>query len=395
MTLKENKLGSQRVQSLDVLKGIILLLMALDHTRDYFHESAFIFLPLDPDQTNWPTYLTRWVTHFCAPTFSLLAGISAFFVSRRKSNRELSLFLFKRGLWLIIIEQTLLQFAWNFNPKMNWVDLGVISSLGISMISLGILVHARQGFILAFSLALILGHNLLDFLDSSEGIWWAILHKQSIHQINDYYNFSIGYPLIPWIGVMSLGYWMGSYFYHSNYEPNRRKKTLRLLGLASIGLFLLLRVLNIYGNPTGWISYDELSKTMMSFFDVNKYPPSLDYLLITLGPALLFMAYSEKAKGRLIEFIKLIGRVPFFYYILHLYLIHLLALLAAEITWDGWQTMIIEAWVTDSPELKGFGFSLGTTYLIWGLIIALLYPLCKAFDRYKQSHKEKQWLSYF
>ena len=391
----ENKLGNQRVQSLDVLKGIILLLMALDHTRDYFHESAFIFFPLDPEQTNWPTYLTRWITHFCAPTFSLLAGISAFFVSKKKSNGELSVFLFKRGLWLIIIEQTLLQFAWNFNPKMNWVDLGVISSLGISMIFLGILVHARQGFILVFSLALIFGHNLLDFMDSSEGVLWAIIHKQSIHKINDYYIFSIGYPLIPWIGVMSLGYWMGSYFYHSTYEPDRRKNTLSQLGLASIGLFLLLRIFNIYGNPTDWMSYDEMSKTMMSFFDVNKYPPSLDYLLITLGPALLFMAYSEKAKGRVIEFIKLFGRVPFFYYILHLYLIHLLALLAAEITWDGWQTMIIEAWVSDSPELEGYGFSLGTTYLIWGLIITLLYPMCKAFDRYKQSHKEKEWLSYF
>lgn len=388
------QLTSQRVHSLDLLKGIILLLMALDHTRDYFHASAFLFDPLNPEQTTWATYLTRWITHFCAPAFSFLAGVSAFFVARKKSGSELSMFLFKRGLWLVFIQQTIIQFAWYFSPKMNWIELDVIASLGISMMVLALLVHTSRAFILGLSLLMIFGHNMLDFLDTNESVWWAILHKWTVTPMNDYFTFAVYYPLIPWIGVMALGYWMGHHFYAKTYAPLLRKKNLNYLGLGAILLFFILRGFNLYGNPTAWEARDNISHSLMALFDVNKYPPSLSYLLITLGPALLFMANSEKLKGKLVDFIMVFGRVPFFYYILHLYAIHLGAMIAAEITWNGWETMILDEWVTDSAALDGYGFSLGVVYLIWILIIAIIYPLCKAFDRYKQSHKEKTWLSY-
>lgn len=390
----ENKLSANRVQSLDLLKGIILLLMALDHTRDFFHSSAFLFNPLDPQQSNWPLYLTRWITHFCAPAFSLLASVSAFFVGGKKSATELSVFLFKRGLWLVFIQQTLIQFAWYFSPHFNWIELDVIASLGVSMIVLGLLVHTPRSFILAFSLLLIFGHNLLDSLDTSESVWWGILHKWTVVPINSYFTFGVYYPLIPWVGVMALGYWLGGQFYTKSFDPQKRKKALTYLGVGAIGLFIVLRGFNLYGNPTEWIASDYLSQSLMAMLDVSKYPPSLAYLLATLGPAFLFMAYSEQAKGKVVELIMMFGRVPFLYYIVHLFIIHGLAMLATEFTWTGWEVMVLSEWVTDTAALDGYGFSLGVVYLIWAMVVALMYPICKAFDRYKQAHKEKSWLSY-
>lgn len=388
-----NNLATQRVQSLDLLKGIILVVMALDHTRDYFHESAFLFNPLDPQETDWPLYLTRWVTHFCAPAFSFLAGISAFFVSRRRSPLELSKFLIKRGLWLIFIQITVINFAWYFDPTFHWIELDVIASLGVSMIVLSILVHTPKSFILVFSCLLIFGHNLFDNFHFNGSPWWAILHEEGSYPIFGNFTFIIWYPLIPWIGVMSLGYWMGS-FYDKSYEPIKRKKTFISLGLMSIALFIVLRGFNIYGNPTPWVDFGSISKNLMSLLDNNKYPPSLSFLLMTLGPVFLFLAYSENAKGKLVRFFMTFGRVPFFFYILHLYAIHILAMIASDLTWTGWEAMVLKEWVTDVDALVGYGFSLGAVYLIWALIIMFLYPISKKFDQYKMSHKEKEWLSY-
>jgi uncharacterized membrane protein len=388
----QNKL-TQRVQSLDLAKGIILVLMALDHTRDYFHADAFMFNPLDAQLTNWSIFTTRWITNFCAPAFSFLAGISAFFVGRRRSPLELSKFLFKRGLWLIFIQITIINFAWFFDPTLPAIELDVIASLGVSMIILSFLVHTPNYFILAFSCLLIFGHNFIDAVHFDGSVWWSILHEQASFPINNTYTFYVWYPLVPWVGVMSLGFWMGK-LYDKTYDPSRRKKELIWLGFSAIALFIILRGLNIYGNPTPWVDLDSISKNLMSILNVHKYPPSLSYLLITLGPTFLFLAYSEKLKGSVVRFFMTFGRVPFFFYILHLYAIHLLAMLASEVTWTGWQTMLLTGWVTDVDALKGYGFSLGVVYFIWALIIIILYPICKKFDRYKMNHKEKEWLSY-
>ena len=388
----QNKL-TQRVQSLDLAKGIILVLMALDHTRDYFHAEAFIFNPLDPDATTWPIFATRWITHLCAPAFSFLAGVSAFFVSRRRSPFELSKFLIKRGLWLLFIQLTVINFAWYFDPEFYRIELDVIGSLGISMIFLAFIVHTPPKFILVLSCLLIFGHNFLDNVHFDGSPWWAVLHESVTFQLNGAYSFAIWYPLIPWVGVMSLGFWFGK-FYDKSYDPARRKKEFLLIGLVAIVLFILFRGLNIYGNPTPWVDFDSVSKNLMSLLDANKYPPSLSFLLMTLGPTFLFLAYSENLKGKLVDFFMTLGRVPFFFYIIHLYVIHLLAMLASELTWTGWNTMILKEWVTDVDALVGYGFSLWAVYLIWTFIIILLYPFCKKFDRYKMNHKEKEWLSY-
>ncbi len=386
-----NKLH-QRVHSLDFLKGLVLVLMALDHTRDFFHADVFVFGPLDPQSTTWPIYITRWITNFCAPAFSFLAGVSVFFVSNKKSPKELSAFLFKRGIWLIFIQLTLINFAWYFDMGMRYIELDVIASLGVSMIALAALVHLPKKFILVFSIVMIAGHNLLDRVNL-DTFWWAILHEQGSFPITNHFSFDVYYPLIPWIGVMSLGFSIG-HFYHKSYDSNLRKKRFIWIGASAIILFLLLRVFNLYGNPTAWTDFGSFSKNLMSILNVNKYPPSLSYLLITLGPTFLLMAFSENIKGRVVDFFMVFGRVPFFFYIAHLYVIHLFAMLAAELTWTGWQTMVLDVWVVDEPALKGYGFSLIGVYFIWMLVIATLYPISRKFDRYKQNNKDKTWLSY-
>jgi uncharacterized membrane protein len=388
--------AKNRIESIDLLKGLVMVIMALDHTRDYLHISARMYNPTDPMHTTWAIYLTRFITHFCAPAFSFLAGTSAFMVGKRKPVRELSAFLFKRGLWLIFIELTIINFAWFFDPGFHNPSLVTIWSLGISMIVLAGLVYTPRPFILAFSLLLIFGHNLLDgvrFDNPTLTVIWAILHHVQFFPLSDTYSFNVDYPAIPWIAVMSLGYWFGS-FYDSSFEPRIRKGLFNIIGFAAIALFMALRFANVYGDPRPWKEYHAIAQSAMSFFDPSKYPPSLLFLLMTLGPVLVFLANSERLKGTLVNFFTTFGRVPFFYYILHIYLIHFIAMVLAQITGFGWQKMILTQWVTAVPGLNGFGFDLGTVYIIWISVIITLYPICKSFDQFKQSHKEIWWLSY-
>ncbi len=387
-------LNSKRIESIDLLKGLVMVIMALDHTRDYFHFSAYYFNPADPVQTTLPIFFTRWITHFCAPTFSFLAGLSAFMAGKRKTTSQLSGFLFKRGLWLVFIEFTIVNFGWYFNIHFNSFDLIVIWSLGISMICLAALIHLPRKYILLFSLLLIFGHDLLDHIHFNGNFLWSVLHEPGLFNITDSVHLFVGYPLIPWIAVMSLGYYFGS-FYDKSYDPARRKRIFNIIGLSAIILFIILRYINKYGDPFAWTHYDDFSKNLVSFLNPNKYPPSLMYLLMTLGAAFLFLANAENLKGRIVNFFSTFGRVPFFYYILHLYFIHLTAMLFAQLAGFGWQQMILTDWIDVLPSMKGYGFSLWVVYVVWAGIIILLYPFCKKFDTYKLNHKEKWWLSYF
>ncbi|MFZ4056505.1 MAG: DUF1624 domain-containing protein [Ferruginibacter sp.] len=384
---------TNRIATIDVLKGLVMIIMALDHIRDYFHYSAFFFDPADPTQSTLPIFFTRFITHFCAPIFCLLAGTSAFMVGKRKSKKDLSIFLLKRGLWLVFIEMTIVNFGWYFDVYFRSPGLLVIWSLGISMIVLAALIHMPRKYILVVSLILIFGHNLLDTVHFEGSVTWSILHEFSFFKITDQVEFVVGYPIIPWIAVMSLGYYLGA-FYDVSVAATSRKKLFNYIGIAALLLFVILRYSNFYGDPFLYKDYGSLSKNLIAFLNPNKYPPSLDYLLMTIGVALLYLANTEKLKGKAIDFLSTFGRVPFFYYIIHLYLIHLIAVAFAAFSGFGWRVMILEDWVTESPSLRGYGYPLWVVYAVWILVIALLYPVCKKFDRYKQANKEKWWLSY-
>lgn len=385
---------TKRIESLDILKGLVIVFMALDHTRDYFHTGSFIFDPADPEKSNLILFFTRWITHYCAPAFSFLAGISAFLVGRRKSKKELSAFLLKRGIWLVFIELTIVIFGWSFNVHFNYLGLLVIWSLGISMIFLAAMIHLRMRTILILSLVIICGHNLLDNIHFNDNLLWSILHERGSYVLFDYINLRVVYPIIPWVGVMSLGYYFGK-FYNKDVTPEYRKKLFTKIGLFCIAGFLILRGINLYGNPSPWIAYDSFSQTLISFLNPMKYPPSLSYLLMTLGPALLFLGNAEQLKGRLAGYCATFGKVPFFIYIIHIYAIHILATILAELTGFGYESMILNGFVSTNEQLIGFGVNLGWVYLVWLFVLLILYPLCKKFSHYKLSHKEKWWLSYF
>lgn len=389
-----NQLRPKRIGSLDLLKGLVIIFMALDHTRDYFHADSFLFSPTNPEKTDFILYFTRWITHYCAPVFSLLAGTSAYLVGRRKSKKALSAFLLKRGLWLIFVELIIVNFAWSFNPAFTSFGLLVIWSLGISMIFLAALIHLPLKAILVFSLVVIFGHNLLDGISFDGNFLWDIIHNQGRFELFDGIIIRVGYPIVPWIGVMSLGYYIGQ-FYDKAVAAKERQKGFVTVGLSVIALFFIIRSINEYGNPQDWSDYGSFLPTMYSFMNPSKYPPSLSYLLMTLGPTFILLGITEGAKGKVVNFVSTFGRVPFFFYIIHIYVIHLLAMGLAELTGFGWEAMILEGFVSVQGHLKGFGVSLGYVYLVWVGIILALYPLCFRFSTYKMNHKEKWWLSYF
>ena len=387
-----------RIESIDLLRGFAIVIMALDHVRDYFHADYFLFDPTDMQQTNGALFFTRWITNFCAPVFLFLAGTSAFLIGERKTKRQLSAFLLKRGLWLMLLETVVINFAWSFNPTYPMFRLQVIWALGLSMVFMSALVYLPYKVILALGLIILFGHNLLDNIhatgNSLADILWGQLHERKRFAIGNRI-IATGYPILPWLGIMALGYCFGA-FYTKKVEAAFRKKYLVTLGAVAIALFIVLRGINRYGDMSPWMMQRTTILTICSFFNASKYPPSLMYTLMTLGPALIVLAFIEKPLNKLGKIIIVFGRVPLFFYILHLFLIHALATVAVVLSGRPWTDMIsiTNLNARDSPWLKGYGFNLGQTYLVWLLVVVLLYPLCKWYDRYKTNHKEKWWLSY-
>ena len=381
-----------RISSIDLLRGIVMIIMALDHTRDYFHYSAQFYDPLDLSQTTVSIFLTRWVTHFCAPVFMFLAGTSAYLIGQRKSKKQLSFFLFTRGLWLMFLELTVVYFGWSFNYHFPVSALITIWALGFSMVALSAIIYLPYKIILAVGIIIIAGHNFLDNYhvagNSFKAFIWDELHDPRPIIFNGHVIIT-GYPVLAWIGIITLGYCFGA-FYKKGFNSLRRKKWLVGIGVGVIILFIILRTFNIYGDSQLWVNQKTPLFTFLSFINVTKYPPSLLYTLITLGPAIIFLVFAEKPLNRVTSFISVYGRVPMFYYLLHIYLIHLLAMVASQLTGFGWRVMISDIF----PEVKGYGFSLPVIYLIWIGVVLALYPLCKRYDRYKTMHKEKWWLSY-
>ena len=373
-----------------------MVLMVLDHSRSYFHLGALVNDPTDLAVTTPIIFFTRFITHFCAPVFVFLAGTSAFLYGSKKTKPELSKFLISRGAWLVFVEIAIMSFIWFFNITCRTILLQVLFAIGISMIVLGMLIYLPKKAILVLAIIIITCHNMLDGI-TSEGkslpsIIWYILHQHSIFEFSRIFVI-VEYPVLPWIGVMALGYCFGG-FYAKDFDVSKRKKWLLRLGTGAIVLFFVLRSINIYGDPVPWSMQKNMIYTVLSFFNVTKYPPSLSFLLITLGPALLFLYSTETSKNRFTGFFVVFGRVPFFYYILHVLFIHLFALLGVLFTEGDWKIMILDERVFTSSIYAGYGYPLWVAYLIWIGVVLLLYPLSKKYMNYKANNKDKWWLSY-
>lgn len=363
-----------------------MVLMALDHTRDYF--SRLRFAPEDLSKATPFLFATRWITHFCAPTFFLLAGVgAALALSGGRSRAELSRFLLTRGLWLVVLELTVSAFGWNFKLGFPLILL-VIWALGWSMVILSALVFLPQRVVGVIALITIAGHNLLDKIGAGSmgggGPVWHLLHTPGLVTAKPL--IIVGYPLVPWFAVMALGFAFGDVF---KWEPGRRRRFLLVTGLSAIVAFIVIRVINHYGNPVPWTPQRTETLTIASFLNTTKYPPSLDYLLMTLGPTLIALAVLENARGAFARAVSVYGRVPMFYYLLHLYVIHLLA--GALALWQGGSAGFLSLDVASFPAW--YGTSLAGVYLAWAIVVLLLYLPCRWFANLK-SRRRDLWLSY-
>jgi uncharacterized membrane protein len=380
-----------RIESVDVVRGVIMILMAIDHTRDFFGHSGIN--PTDLETTTVPLFFTRWITHFCAPTFFFLTGTGAFLARRRKSKSELSQFLFTRGLWLIFLELIVCRgFGWQFNFDFHLVFLIVLWALGWSMITLSALIYLPVWAVTVVGVVMIAVHNLLDSVNSMSPLW-SILHMPNVLVAKPGFTLVEAYPLIPWVGVTAAGYGFGQIY---RWDAGRRKKFLLWLGLGAISAFVVLRFINRYGDPAPWSVQRSPLFTLLSFLNTNKYPPSLLYLLMTLGPIMLFLRAMDGGVPRWLRPALIFGKVPMFYYLLHIPLIHLIAIAVCYFRYGHIY------WMFESPNLQsfptasppGWGYSLPFIYLIWAVVVLTLYPLCRWFAGVRQRRSD-EWLSYF
>ena len=384
--------GRNRLTSIDMLRGLVLVIMALDHARDMVTHpmSADYSAAVDFTGSAAAWFFTRWVTHICAPTFVLLAGVSAYLygATRQRSTGEVSRFLAVRGAWLVFIELTAVNFAWSFNLHTLPI-LQVIWAIGCSMIALSALVWLPRVAIAVVAVVMITAHNGLDGVQpvlSEASPLWVVLHIPGTLKVSGTPIASVVYPLVPWIGVMALGYAIGSFFVGP--RPGRSRGLLVIGALLTLS-FLLLRLAHLYGDPVGWGSHPSMTATIIGFLNTTKYPPSLQFLLMTLGPALMLLGWFERLGGRGAGILVKIGGVSFFYYVVHLYMIHVIAVSIG--LWQGFHASDITVVFLYYPA--NFGVSLGGVYLVWAATVLTMYPACAWFAGMKARRRD-WWLKY-
>jgi uncharacterized membrane protein len=392
-----------RVFTIDMIRGLVMIIMALDHVRDFFHKadaigSGLVTSPTDLATTTPILFFTRWITHFCAPSFVFLAGTSAFLSGQNKSKKELSIFLLKRGLWLVLAEIIIITFSWSFNPLYNTLFLQVIWAIGVSMIILSLLIHLPLRVIFILGFVIVFGHNILDYPSINSMVKGGFLSdllyfsKFSSYSIGHDHFVMIIYPFVPWSGLMMLGYCFGQ-LYSQEVNAKWRKRALIWLGSGVIVFFVIMRFMNLYGDPVAWSTQPRGPIfTFLSFLNLNKYPPSLLFLCMTIGPVMIFLALLEKTQNSFTRTLNMFGRVPMFYYILHFFLIHFLVVIVFYISGFN-QEDIKSPGALFLFRPADFGFPLWGVYMMWLLVLVILYPLCRRYNDYKNSHK-KWWLSY-
>lgn len=387
--------ASYRVVSIDLLRGIVMIIMALDHVRDFFHYNAAINQdPLDFATTTPLLFLTRFITHFCAPVFVFLTGTGIFlFGSKGKTKKQVSYFLLTRGLWLMLAEIFIITPLWDFN--FTFIGLQVIWAIGLSMVTMSVLIFLPYRLLFALGVLIIVGHNFLDSVtnnnDDVPSFLWAVVHQLHIFSINKNLQVGLLYPFLSWLGLMIIGYSFGK-LYLPGVNASYRKKFLRYAGVGAIALFIILRYINQYWDMHHWSLQKTTAFTLLDFVNTTKYPPSLLYMLMTVGPALIFLSFAENGLNRISKKILIYGKVPFFYYILHVFLIHALAWIAFFATGHSWSNLDFTHFRNGSLPFAS-GYPLWFVYTVWATVVVLLYFPCRWFSRYKATHKQ-WWLGY-
>ena len=372
--------ASRRNAAIDILRGFVMVLMALDHARDF--ATGFDNDPTELATTSFPLFFTRWVTHYCAPVFVFLAGLSAHVAGQRRTKLELARFLASRGLWLVVLELTVVRFCWLLDVSYQFSVLQVIWAIGVSMLVLSGLVLLPRAVPALVGLVMIAGHNVLDGVHFEHWLW-KVLHESALLQSDAGRRLFVAYPLIPWVGVMAVGYAAGALWQRPD-----RKRVFAYIGAALTVLFLVLRAGNFYGDPAPWSVQPRDGFTLLSFLRVSKYPPSLLYLAVTLGPSLLVLsALDGRAVGPVGRVLAIYGRVPLFYYVLHLLIAHL-------VVFAGCGSRLLDA--TFRAQLSDSGppgWGLGEAYLVWLVTVVVLYPLCRWYGGVK-ARSRSEWFSY-
>jgi uncharacterized membrane protein len=382
----------ERIQSIDMVRGVIMIIMTLDHTRDFLHLAGPP--PLDVQRTTVILFFTRWITHFCAPTFVFLSGVSACLAGQRRTTGEMTAFLLKRGAWLIFSDLAIISLIFSFDVQYHFPVLEVLWAIGFGMIVLALLIRAPKQVIAAVAILIIAGHNLLDNVDLPKNGTAGNLITVLLNGVGalipigaNRFIFAI-YAAIPWTGALLLGYVFGQ-LYKKGYNAAKRRKILMLSGCALIALFITLRLINHYGDPAPWTVQRNVAHTFLSFLNARKQTPSLLFILMTLGPILLLLSFTEGISNRITRFCIVYGNVPYFYFITHLTLLRVInvaGVVLAGIPLDFQKPAPVWA-------APGFGIPLWAVYLCWIAVIALMYYPCRWYGRYKQTHAG-WWLSY-
>lgn len=382
-----------RITTIDVTRGLVMVIMALDHVRDLLHTPALTQNPANLATTTPAIFLTRWITHLCAPTFVFLSGTSAYLSLRRRNDESARRFLLKRGAVLILLELTIINFAFWFDIHFQSLMLQVIYAIGGGLIILSLLAKLPVRWIGIIGLIIVFGHNILQlvptFTNPVARFIWALLFRTDFFPISPSFALLAGYPLIPWLGIVLTGFACGQLMER---PLVKRKPLLLRIGLGALALFLVLRFLNVYGDPVPWSPQKDGLFTFFSFINVTKYPPSLQYDLLLLGLMFLILSVADGTDNAFTRWLTVYGKVPMFYYILHWYLVHL-SMIGMSLL-QGYSLADIPTGPLNFGRPVGAGISLGYVYIVWIGLVLLLYPLCKWYGRYKAAHSEIGWLRY-
>lgn len=384
----------KRITSIDFTRGLVMIIMALDHTRDFMHADSLTQSPTDLATTTPILFFTRCITHLCAPTFVFLSGTSAYLLIKKEDNYTKSRnFLLSRGIWLLFLEFTFVNFALWFDLQFRTLILEVIGAIGFGFIVLSFLLKASTRVIGIIGLVIIFSHNVLQYLATDNSALKTIVSPffgPGAFPVTPQFTFVIAYPPVPWLGLMLAGFAAGQFF---ELEERRRKRIFLTIGLAAIALFITIRLFNFYGDPVKWSVQKSDLFTFLSFINVSKYPPSLLFCLITAGIMFLILSYAEGRQNKFIDIVTVYGKVPLFYFLIHLYILHFLMLIMVFLQGFTWSALIFGGFNFGRPK-SGSGVSLWIVYLIWLSVVIVLYPLCKWYGLYKAEHKEKKWLKY-